>query len=408
MSGRTLYEILQVSPTASDEEIKAAYRTLAWNPTGSANQEELKLINEAYATLSSPHRRATYDQALAEGTPVNPAPAIRPPAPPPVTETEPLPKGPLPLRLWGMVTGWVWGLSRARYYFIPITWVFGVFLIGIFFFLLSEYERDTNQPTPVRTSISILVRGLPPHRYITVAGIPDYENGYTVRGRDAADYYVLHDGPQVIFFTGAKGRPEGNFTGLIRPLDSELRNMITKDAQNDGYWSGVRLLTTHYLDTTYQPKPPGVYMAGMGAVVLALLLLIVPAIGRYTVFVARDGRDEEPAGGEVAWPVLVEATGKFRPVQGRGWRHFHAGALAQMVPGPEAGSGFKVLMWLINGKNEKAYEIHIPAGSHVRVGVEYTGGRATPALAVRAPGQTICLRLKSMADAHRLAQAISG
>ncbi len=63
------YNILGVSPTASTEEIKKAYRVLAMrhhpdrNPHSSA-AARFNAINEAYELLSDPHKRAAYNHSL--------------------------------------------------------------------------------------------------------------------------------------------------------------------------------------------------------------------------------------------------------------------------------------------------------------------------------------------------------
>jgi molecular chaperone DnaJ len=63
---RDYYEVLGVERTASDAEIKRAFRKLAqqWHPdvnTDPAAQERFKEINEAYQVLSDPDRRQRYD-----------------------------------------------------------------------------------------------------------------------------------------------------------------------------------------------------------------------------------------------------------------------------------------------------------------------------------------------------------
>ena len=67
---RTYYHILGISPTATTQEVKAAYKRLAvkYHPDknqGDALAEEMfKQINAAYQTLSNPNKRALYDLRL--------------------------------------------------------------------------------------------------------------------------------------------------------------------------------------------------------------------------------------------------------------------------------------------------------------------------------------------------------
>jgi molecular chaperone DnaJ len=72
MASRDYYEILGVSRTASADELKAAFRKLArlYHPdvnkeTGA--EEKFKELNEAYAVLSDPDKRAAYDRYGKEG-----------------------------------------------------------------------------------------------------------------------------------------------------------------------------------------------------------------------------------------------------------------------------------------------------------------------------------------------------
>lgn len=66
------YEVLEVTAHASDEEVKRAYRRLALqhHPDRSRAQDRgvaalrFRLINEAYAHLKTPERRAAYNEAL--------------------------------------------------------------------------------------------------------------------------------------------------------------------------------------------------------------------------------------------------------------------------------------------------------------------------------------------------------
>ena len=65
---RDYYEVRGVSKTATDAEIKKAYRKLAmkyhpdYNPGDKEAEEKFKEINEANEVLSDPKKRQLYDQ----------------------------------------------------------------------------------------------------------------------------------------------------------------------------------------------------------------------------------------------------------------------------------------------------------------------------------------------------------
>ncbi len=70
--GDDLYLVLGVDARASQAEIRAAYRSWAWrlhpDRSGEADAHLLfQRVNDAYATLSDPHRRAAYDREFAAG-----------------------------------------------------------------------------------------------------------------------------------------------------------------------------------------------------------------------------------------------------------------------------------------------------------------------------------------------------
>src|ERR1700682_3349687 len=68
MAKRDYYEILEVTRTASDGELKTAYRKLAmkWHPDRNPGDKDcehrFKEINEAYDVLKDEQKRAAYDR----------------------------------------------------------------------------------------------------------------------------------------------------------------------------------------------------------------------------------------------------------------------------------------------------------------------------------------------------------
>ncbi len=73
----THYEVLGISASASDDEVRQAYRRLvkAAHPDAAGDPAQFRLITEAYDVLSDPAQRRAYDRTL------RPAWAPAPPAP---------------------------------------------------------------------------------------------------------------------------------------------------------------------------------------------------------------------------------------------------------------------------------------------------------------------------------------
>ena len=67
MTQKDYYQILSVNKNAASKEIKEAYRKLAFkyhpdrNKENGEAAEKMKIVNEAYAVLSSPEKRREYD-----------------------------------------------------------------------------------------------------------------------------------------------------------------------------------------------------------------------------------------------------------------------------------------------------------------------------------------------------------
>ena len=68
MTKRDYYEVLGVSRTASQDDIKRAFKQLARkhhpdvNPGDKAAEEKFKEINEAFQVLNDPEKKSQYDQ----------------------------------------------------------------------------------------------------------------------------------------------------------------------------------------------------------------------------------------------------------------------------------------------------------------------------------------------------------
>src|SRR3954470_14681325 len=71
MSQKNYYQLLHVTPQATAQEIKAAYRKLAFkyhpdrNKGNTLTEAVLKEINEAYRVLSNPEKRRFYNASIA-------------------------------------------------------------------------------------------------------------------------------------------------------------------------------------------------------------------------------------------------------------------------------------------------------------------------------------------------------
>ncbi|HCO42959.1 MAG TPA: hypothetical protein DIT63_02430 [Gammaproteobacteria bacterium] len=82
---RNYYRILHLQPDAPDAVIRTAYRTLMQtlrqHPDLGGDGATASLLNEAYATLSDPDRRAAYDAQLGDPEHASPPPPCPPAAP---------------------------------------------------------------------------------------------------------------------------------------------------------------------------------------------------------------------------------------------------------------------------------------------------------------------------------------
>lgn len=147
------YQNLGVTPSATSDEIKKAYRKLAkiyhpdHNPKRRSAEARFKLLQNAYDVLSDPEKRQQYDELLSEDRPVN------------VETEESL-----------VVAGWSW--ARLEPYIFPfiIGSVLGAFL-G-FEALLYAYtpDLDSNIWGFVFLGGGALIGGVTVSRYVNRRG----------------------------------------------------------------------------------------------------------------------------------------------------------------------------------------------------------------------------------------------
>ena len=76
----SLYDVLDVEPTASDADIRAAWKQAIADLEPA--DRRFRLLNQAAEVLLDPARRATYDRGLGAPEP-SPEPETTPPPPPP-------------------------------------------------------------------------------------------------------------------------------------------------------------------------------------------------------------------------------------------------------------------------------------------------------------------------------------
>lgn len=69
MAQKSYYDVLGVSPDATSDEIRRAFRKLAakYHPDAGGDEEKFKEVSEAYTTLSDDQKRKEYDQMLKFG-----------------------------------------------------------------------------------------------------------------------------------------------------------------------------------------------------------------------------------------------------------------------------------------------------------------------------------------------------
>jgi hypothetical protein len=146
---RTHYDNLNVSETAPDEVIRAAYKALAmkFHPdrnNGSAESRHImQVINEAYAVLSDPWGRREYDKLLLSSRQTSPLPPTfknhqqPPPFPNKFKKSQPAPLAPKPRNIFVGLLSFIFSDFRIT-----------LFVIG---FSIWGFSALTSKTTPSRS-----------------------------------------------------------------------------------------------------------------------------------------------------------------------------------------------------------------------------------------------------------------
>jgi curved DNA-binding protein CbpA len=79
VSETSLYELLGLTRTATDDEVRTAYRRTARrvHPDAGGSEHEFRRVHAAYRVLGDPGRRQAYDRRLARSAGANEGPAGR-------------------------------------------------------------------------------------------------------------------------------------------------------------------------------------------------------------------------------------------------------------------------------------------------------------------------------------------
>lgn len=228
-------------------------------------------------------------------------------------------------RLLGLTSGISHRLSRTRINFVPINLALGVVAtFGAFAGFAMVVEALTNSRKPIASTISEVVAGRNPQRYVTLSGELIPKLGLEeVRGRkDSADsrttarFTLLLDkasGQGILVQTSpeeALGTDPHPFTtiGMVDTPEADVAENIL----SLGTGAGVKIDNTHLLKLGAEPAPLGVSVALLAVAGLATLLFWITYAKRYVIF--RSDTDLTPSmtGASIApTEATVRVTGQF-------------------------------------------------------------------------------------------------
>jgi|GEM_PF-3886108 len=374
MTVRSLYDLLRLPPTATMQEIEAAYQQLV-----RATPHSPRELDHAYAVLSDPTRRAAYDSLCRERV------------------DEP------PLRLWlrvyGVFSGLAGTLSRVRWKLIPVNWVVALVLLLVASqHVTGELIPYLNEPTPTPTTIREIISKRAGPRFVTVVGRLHPEPLYVEDGGEQREFYALVDAQAVLIVTHVQpDQVAGSVTGRLVEMESDLRELVAADAAR----VGLPFERVHYLDAARLTVIPAVSYTAVALLCLAALLLVVPGLHGYTAFApAEPTLTLLPRS---LFPLLVKATGRYISPEGK--TRFQVGTYGLVHPTDDPAVPFLVQTEFVSGGAQYGviHQIHLPRGATVEWGWDYSFGKPKPALLIRSEAGKTLLTLADAPTAAGLA-----
>ena len=152
------YDILEISPDASDEVIRTAYKSLAkkyhpdtYDGDKAYAETQMKRINEAYETLSDSKQRAAYDECLNLNYSVKTETYG-------VNQEAEIPYVPIFLRWWFIIIGFYISIYAAMEWSFHL--LFFIFLGLAVLRILCSWSSPEIQTTGITRGITVLLCGV--------------------------------------------------------------------------------------------------------------------------------------------------------------------------------------------------------------------------------------------------------
>lgn len=246
---QTHYDTLQISRTASDAVVRAAYRGLSqqYHPDKNLNDQGsaeriMKAINEAYSVLSNPTKRREYDEWIAQMEAEPKSPKNHHPDPRPPTNVirnqnvVPMEVTQACTYLWGSLvfSGMSWYFSfRHEKHALEIYFIIIIFLIAaIYAFLTLKIERGRNWARITYLCLSIISFPLDMALVIenfSANAVHGLISGCSVLLPFLA-FWLVFTNPGALWFKDVSQSEKKNASSMLRTLaDLHAQGLITDD-----------------------------------------------------------------------------------------------------------------------------------------------------------------------------------